>query len=215
MSADPTVLGALRQRLAERFPEEKRLGARRASGLVAIDDAVGGLPIGAITELISVTPSSGVQTLLGTLARALSEGQGRVGWIDAHDSFDPSSWDATALAPLVWARAASTAAAVQVADLFARDANFPVVILDLRLAPENELRRVPLSAWYRLQRAAESAARILIIVTPRACVASAQLRLQLTRAWTLHDLESPRTALVQTQIVAVQRERGQRLSRAG
>jgi hypothetical protein len=215
MRFDPTALVALRQRLAERFPQEKRFGELRATGWAAIDEAVGGIPVGAVTELVSASPSGGALTWLGTLACVLNAGQGRVGWIDAHDSFDPGSWGEVALAPLVWARATSTNAALQAADLFARDANFPVVMLDLRLAPEDELRRVPLSTWYRLQRAADAAARIFLIATPRACVASAQLRLQLTRPWTLDDLETPRAALAQNQSIAVQRQRGLRLRETG
>ena len=62
-----------------------------------------------------------------------------------------------------------------------------LVLLDLRHAPLRELRRVPSTSWYRLQRAVEPADLALVVATPTACVPSAQLRFELEQAATLGD----------------------------
>ena len=62
-------------------------------------------------------------------------------------------------------------------DLLARDANLGLVVLDLRHAPEAELRRIPNRQWYLLQRAVEATDLALVIITPRILVSWAQLRL--------------------------------------
>ncbi|WP_348253281.1 hypothetical protein, partial [Salmonella enterica] len=77
------------------------------------------------------------------------------------------------LAHLVWVRCRSVTEAVAATDLLARDANFGLVLLDLRHAPTRDLRRVPSTAWYRLQRAVEPTDLALVVATPAASVPSA------------------------------------------
>ena len=53
MPAAPEKLAALRHLLAERFPTAPRVTARALrTGLAAIDDPTGGLPLGAVTEIV-------------------------------------------------------------------------------------------------------------------------------------------------------------------
>src|SRR4030095_13582674 len=92
----------------------------------------------------------------------------RVALIDSTDSFDPGSFPTDQSAHLLWVRCSSTTTALQAADLIARDANLGLVVLDLRRAPEADLRRIPGPQWYRLQRAVEPTDLALVIETPRA-----------------------------------------------
>lgn len=108
---------------------------------------------------------------------------------------------------LVWARCEDTAKALQAADILARDANFQLLIVDVRLAPLAELRRTPASFWYRLQRAVEPSDLALVVFTPRATVPSAGLRLQLDRSYTLSALDELRPSLAVALAPAVQRQR--------
>jgi hypothetical protein len=132
--------------------------------------------------------------------------------VDGSDAFDPASFAEDLLAHLVWVRCQSTAQALQAVDLLARDANLALVMLDLRRATDVELRRVPATQWYRLQRAVEPTDLALLVETPRAVVASAQLRFVLDRSQPFTALEQDRATVVHALHASVQR---QRLAAAG
>lgn len=208
MSAPDAKLSSLRQLLAERFPQAARNDARvLATGVPAIDAALGGLPCGALTEVVCAAPSCGGQLLLGELLHATRRERGRVALVDGHDSFDPQSWPEDWLRHLVWARCRDTAMALRAADILTRDANLQLVMIDLRRAPAVELRRTPASFWYRLQRSAEPSDLALVVFTPRAQVPSARLRLQLERSHAFAALETERPQLAAALTPVIQRQR--------
>ena len=208
MSAPVATLSSLRQLLAERFPQAARTDSRvLATGIPAIDESMGGVPCGALTELVCAAPSCGSQLLLGELLRSTRESGGRVALVDAHDSFDPPSWPEDWLMHLVWVRCTDTAMALQAADILARDANFQLLVIDVRCASLPELRRTPASFWYRLQRAVEPADLALVVLTPRATVASAGLRLVLDKTPELTAMEATRPSLALSLSPVVQRQR--------
>lgn len=212
MSAAPDKLAALRHLLAERFPTATRLPGRTLrTNLAAIDDATGGLPLGAVTEIVCSAPSCGSQLLLGQLLAVTRTTRTRVGLIDAADAFDPDSFSADLLAHLVWVRcsatAATTAIALQAADLLARDANLGLVVLDLRHAPEADLRRISGPQWYRFQRAVEPTDLALLVITPRPSVPSAQLRLVLHTSHSIAALEVERPILTSALDPTLNRQR--------
>ncbi|MEY4006444.1 MAG: hypothetical protein RLZZ221_2540, partial [Verrucomicrobiota bacterium] len=155
------------------------------TGLPGIDDVTGGLPLGAVTEVVCAAPSCGGHLLLGRLLAATRARRERIALIDAGDCFDPESFPADLLAHLVWVRCPGPVArALQAADLLARDANLTLAVLDLRLASAAELRRTAGPLWYRLQRAVEPADLALVIETPFAVVPCARVRLEFTAS---HD----------------------------
>ena len=208
MSSSPTKLSSLRQLLAERFPQIARNEARRlATELPAIDESVGGLPCGAITEIVCATPSSGSALLIGELLRVTRHARGRAALVDGHDSFDPQSFPQEWLEHLVWARCENAEKALHAADILARDANFSLVMIDLRQARLGELRKTPSTFWYRLQRSAEPADLVLVVFTSQATVPSAQLRLQLERAHGFAALSKKRPMLAGALTPLVQRQR--------
>jgi hypothetical protein len=194
--AAPEKLAALRHLLAERFPTVPRtVGRALPTGIAAIDEAAGGLPLSAVTEIVCAAPSSGGHLLVAQLLAVTRVANQRVALIDSSDSFDPGSFPRDLLAHLLWLRCSGTTMALQAADLLARDANLSLVILDLRNAPESDLRRIPGPQWYRLQRAVEPTDLALVIETPRASVPSAQLRLILNTSHRFDALERERARL--------------------
>lgn len=208
--AVPEKLAALRHLLAERFPTVPRtVGRVLPTGIPTIDDVTGGLPLSALTEVICAAPSCGGHLLIGQLLAATRATRTRVALIDGTDSFDPGSFDEDLLAHLVWVRCASTSAALNAADLLARDANLGLVVLDLRHAPEADLRRTPSNQWYRLQRAVEPTDLALLVETPRASVPSAQVRFQLNNPHSVDALDRARAVLVAELTPTLQRQRVQ------
>ncbi len=208
MSGDPSSLSALRQLLTERFPQATRLGGGvLPTGIPSVDEQTGGLPRQALTELVCSAPSCGSQLFLGQLLHLTRLNGSRVALIDGSDSFDPNSWSAEDLEHLVWVRCRAITDALPVADLFARDANLELIILDLRWASKNELRRTPAATWYRLQRAVEQTDLALLAVTPLPVVPSAHLRLMLGHSHTLSDLCEKRPDLTATLPATLHRQR--------
>lgn len=179
------------------------------SGVASLDAATGGLPLGAVTEIVCAAPSCGGHLLLGQLLAATRATRTRVALIDSSDSFDPASFPADLLAHLLWVRCRTTADALGAADLLARDANLGLVVLDLRRAPEADLRRIPGPQWYRLQRAAEPTDLALLVETPRASVPSARMRFTLAAAHPVTALELIRPSLTTDLPLTLNRQRVQ------
>ena len=210
MAAAPEKLAALRRQLAERFPTVPRTTGRvLRTGLAALDEATGGLPLSGVSEIVCAAPSCGGHLWLQQLLAVTRAGRQRVALIDSTDSFDPGSCPLDLLAHLIWVRCAGTTMALQAADLLARDANLGLVILDLRRAPEADLRRIPGPQWYRLQRAVEPTDLALIVETPRPSVPSAQLRIALRTPHDFSALARERPGLTAALAPTVSRQRTQ------
>jgi hypothetical protein len=208
MSAAPDKLASLRHLLAERFPISPRTTGRvLPTGIPTLDHVTGGLPLGALTEIVCAVPSCGGHLFFQQLLNVTRRNRQRVALIDSTDSFDPGSCPADLLAHLLWVRCSSTTTALQAADLLARDANLGLVVLDLRRAPEADLRRIPGPQWYRLQRAVEPTNLALVVETPRASVPSAQVRFVLDRPHAMAALDNERPALTTQLTPALQRQR--------
>jgi hypothetical protein len=206
--AAASSLPALRRLLSERFPSAVRPSAAvLPTGIPAVDQLTGGLPQHALTELVCAAPSCGGQIFVGQLLAATRATRIRVALVDSTDAFDPHSYPADQLAHLIWVRCQNSTQALQSTDLLARDANLGLVMLDLRRAPVAELRRIPNRQWYLLQRAVESTDLALLVLTPHALVASAQLRLVLEHPHPPTAFETERPALVASLAPALQRQR--------
>jgi hypothetical protein len=189
-------IGDLRKLLAERFPHTPGSATTRRliTGLSFLDQATGGgLPKGAITELISPRASAGSASLIHALLQSGQQNHYFVGLIDGRDSFDPSASGELAkacLQHLLWVRCIKALDAIKAADLLLRDGNFPLVIVDLVLNPAADLSKIPQTSWYRLQRLVESAPTACLVVTRQGMVSSAQLKIVLENSWTLETFEN-------------------------
>jgi hypothetical protein len=80
--------------------------------------------------------------------------------------------------------------AVKAADLLLRDGNFPLLVVDLILNSPEELRRIPQTTWYRLQRLVEAMPTSCLVLTRYEMVSSAQLKVVLENSWNLESLEN-------------------------
>src|SRR6266478_2234291 len=189
--ATPAVIIDLRKALSERFPQRPAPAASvLTTGLSFLDQTSGGgLPRSAITELISPRPSAGSASLIHALLRSAQRAQHFIALIDGADSFDPGSSHNSALQHLLWIRCRKAFDAVKAADLLLRDGNFPLVIVDLVLNTADELRKIPQTSWYRLQRLAEAVPSACLIINRQSMAGSAQLKIVLENSWTLQTLE--------------------------
>jgi len=180
----------LRKLLAERFPHPTSPPTSLLqTGLSFLDQTGGGLPKSAITELITPKQSAGSASLVHGLLRSAQKDRHFIALIDGSDSFDPGSSDNSALRHLLWVRCRKAFDAIKAADLLLRDGNFSLVIVDLVLNSIEELRKIPQTSWYRLQRLVEAAPTACLIINRQSLVSSAQLKIVLEHSWTLEALE--------------------------
>ncbi|MBA4147548.1 MAG: hypothetical protein H0X66_05485 [Verrucomicrobia bacterium] len=195
----------LRQLLAERFPgarfkaepaEEKAKNVW-PTGIPRIDELLhGGLLKAGITELVSKQKSSGSALFISAVLQKSAAEKQILALVDGLDSFDPATFEKHVLARLLWVRCKDAVQALKATDLLLRDRNFPLVILDLALNPAQQLRRIPSSTWYRLQRIVESSGTTFVVVTPQAMVGCAQVRMNLNGRFALDDLMEDQDQLV-------------------
>ncbi len=99
------VESSLAKRAPNAFnPQPKTASERTPSGIPSLDALLqGGLPVGAIAEMIGLTGSGRTTLTLAFLAATLREGK-VAAWIDADDTFDPTTAAAIDLTRLLWVR---------------------------------------------------------------------------------------------------------------
>lgn len=206
----------LRQLLAERFPHLRFCSEQSLAkgmpvwptGLHQIDHILnGGLPRSAITELTCPKPSSGSALLSFALLRQAHESRYWAALVDGMDSFDPARMGEEPFSRFLWIRCGNAMQALQSADLLLRDGNIALVILDLRMNPATELRKVSSATWHRFQRLIEPNSTALFVITPRALVANARVRLELTSQFTLDALSKPESELLAKLAIRLQHQR--------
>lgn len=204
----------LRDLLGQRFPGV-RMGLGEtppdrpffASGVPQLDGLLqGGLPKGAVTELASSHAGAGL--VLRRMVRSAGQNRQRIALIDGADGFDPCALNQKLLAGLLWVRCRDAAQALKATDLVLRDGNLPLVILDLRHNPTAQLKKIPGTTWYRLQRIIEPAPTALLVMSPQAMVSSAEARLSLSNQFTSASWELTEQELVLQMKFVLQRMGG-------
>jgi hypothetical protein len=195
----------LRKLMAERFPHVPATPATRlVTGLPFLDQAIGGgLPRGAITEVISPRKSAGSASFIHAFIDVAYRDNYFMALIDGRDSFDPCGLNNASLRHLLWVRCLKGSEGIKAADLLLRDANFPLVIIDLMLNSPAEFHKIPQTNWYRLQRLVELAPTVCLVLTRYEVVDSAQLKLVLESSWNLQTLEK-QNAISQLRITVKQ-----------
>ena len=201
MAASAKIID-LRKLLVERFPHPTVTTATHLfTGLSFLDQpAGGGLPRGAITELISPRTSTGSASLIQALIHSAYRDNYFMALIDGRDSLDACSLDNDSLRCLLWVRCSKAFEVIKAADLLLRDGNFPLVVVDLVLNSPEELRKIPQTNWYRLQRLVEAVPTACLVLTRYEMVGSAQLKLVLENSWDLETLEK-QDAISQLRVV--------------
>src|SRR5262249_31591014 len=192
----------LRKLLVERFPDAPATATTHLfTRLFFLDECTsGGLPRGAITELIYPRTSPGSASLIRAMVHAAHRDNYFLALIDGRDSFDPCGLDNASLRHLLWVRCSKASEVIKAGDLLLWDGNFPLVIMDLVLNAPEELRKIPQTNWYRLQRLVELGPAACLVLNPHPMVASRQLKLVLENSWNLETLEK-QDAISQPRIV--------------
>ncbi|MGJ8694885.1 MAG: hypothetical protein ACSHYF_01085 [Verrucomicrobiaceae bacterium] len=187
-------INKLRQQLQEQFPAAHR--TLPASEESPFDPAALTFAPGTLHEFVSSHPGSGISLLLSRLLD--EEHDLPLALIDGRDSFDPASYGSTKCRRLFWIRCRETMQAIQSADLLLRDGNLPLVLLDLHLTSERELKRIPNAIWHRFRTEARDSGSTLLALTPRPCLPSPHGRVTLDSRFSLNHLELQKPQL-QTQ----------------
>lgn len=144
-----------------------------ATGIAAIDSAMGGVPLHALTELCGSDLASSGKTsvLMALLAQATQKHFCAL--VDAGDCFDPASAQAARvrLERLLWVRCGKAQSklrpleqAFKAADLLIQSSGFGLIVVDLSGIPERLVRRTPLTSWFRFSRVAEKLPVALVFI---------------------------------------------------
>jgi hypothetical protein len=181
-----------------------------ASGVGAVDSAIGGLPCGGITAIIGPSwCSAGRKSLQAQLLRCATRDQ-FCALVDANDSFDPRSAKTAGvnLERVLWIRGGGRGVkaleqAFKVSDLLLQGTGgFGLIMVDLAGFPERLVRKVPLTTWFRFRSVVEKLAWPLVFVTPSPVLgtcASLTLTLSAGRVrWSLPMPGSPAHARLPT-----------------
>jgi hypothetical protein len=193
----------LRQLLADRFPHLRSwtdappAATCWKTGIERFDNLLhGGLAKGSITEIVGAKSGSGTGLLLHALIEQAYATRQIMVLIDAADSFDPCSFAQHTLSRLLWVRCKNAAEALKTTDIILRDRNLPMVVLDLKMNPAAQLRKISGTTWYRLQRIVQQHGTALVVFTPNAMVSSAEVRLALDSQFTISALSHTREELI-------------------
>lgn len=132
------------------------------SGIPEIDSISGGLPRGAIAELVGPVSSGRTSLLLSVLAEA-TQRQELCALVDLNDAFDTEAASGMRIEfdSLLWIRCSfNVEHALKATELLLQSAGFGLVALDLG----DHTHRVPLSSWFRLRRTAEDTPTSLLVI---------------------------------------------------
>jgi hypothetical protein len=174
---------------ADELPEHQHL--RWPTAIPELDEQLeGGLPKSALNEFVAPSRGCGSALMIRHLLRTAANRNQFVALIDARDSFDAAAVEARTLSHLLWVRCRHADEALKATDLVLRDGNLLLVLLDLGITPEEELRRIPVPAWYRFQRLIEESTGMLVVFTPRLMVPPAEARVTVQARFGLSEMEA-------------------------
>src|SRR5205814_642823 len=132
---------------------EQRVCERVSTGIASLDEATGGLPRGAITEVIGGLSSGKTAIALSAMAAATARGE-ICALVDGGDAFDPASGASAGidLRRLLWIRCHTLDQTLRSADMLVQAGGFGMVAVDLSDLPLQTVRNTPLAVWFRFQR---------------------------------------------------------------
>jgi hypothetical protein len=163
-----------------------------SSGVREIDTLTGGFPRGCLTEICGPASSGRTSVLLAALAAA-TQRQEVCSLVDISDAFNPHSAAAAGVnfEKMLWVRCGGNKQrtgspqrhrvtenpkiekpveqALRVTDLLLQSGGFGLVIIDLGDTPLKMAGRIPLTSWFRFQRAVEHTATVLFVISQVPC----------------------------------------------
>jgi hypothetical protein len=166
-----------RWKRAVELPQSAAENGSNSLRIPALDHLlVNGLARGTLVEA-SGARSSGKTSICAHILAQATKGGEVCAVVDLHNSFHPDSAAASGvqLDRVLWVRCKRNPEyTMRAADLLLHAGGFGVVLLDLSEAQTRILNRIPLSYWYRFQRAIQNTSTILLICAdaPQAKAAS-------------------------------------------
>ncbi len=183
----------LEAQLAGRFGDALKLREKShrealPTGIAELDEiAEGGLPRGAITEILGPVSSGRTSVLLSILAEATAR-QEVCALVDACDAFDLQSGSDAGIDfdRLLWVGCDSNAEnALRAAEILLQSGGFGLVVLDLG---DVKNQTIPSNTWFRLRRAIEGTPTCLLVIerepNARPCAALTLEMERQTGIWT-------------------------------
>jgi len=167
-----------------------------STGIREIDLLTGGLPRGCLSEIYGPA-SSGRSSLLVASLAAATQRKEVCALVDTTDAFDPLSGAAAGVEfeRLLWIRCGTNSPrrhggtenkygpveqALRVSDLLLQSGGFGLMAIDLADVPVQVVRRIPLTSWFRFQRAVEPTPTVLLVFSQTPCARTcASLLLQM------------------------------------
>jgi recombination protein RecA len=143
------------------------------TGIAPIDEAVQGVPLHALTEICGSNLASSGKTSVLTSLLAQASRDHFCALVDAGDSFDPASGHAAGihLPRLLWVRCGKSRVklppleqAFKVTDILLQSGGFGLIAVNLSGIPEQVVRKIPLSSWFRFSRVIEKFPAALVFV---------------------------------------------------
>jgi recA bacterial DNA recombination protein len=154
-----------------------------STGVSTLDQFMGGIPRGAVTEIFGRTSSGRTSLLFSILAHATTHEE-ICAIVDTHDVFAPTVAAGAGINfdNLLWVRcAASLEHAFKATDLLLHAGGFGLVVLDLGEVVGKEARRIISSWWHRFKHTVENKPVTVVVLAAESCVRScAALSLELT-----------------------------------
>jgi recombination protein RecA len=156
------------------------------TGIPEIDALLhGGLPVGAISEIVG-PECSGRTTLALAFVAGMTQGSKVCAWVDVSDTLHPESAAAMGidLSRLLWVRCGVSPAkkpaprrkpwsrleqGLRVTDLLLQAGGFSCIVMDMGSLNAEYASRVPLATWFRFRAAAERLQSNVLLLTQYAC----------------------------------------------
>lgn len=154
-----------------------------ATSVGTVDQALeGGLPVGAVTEMVGAEGSGRTSLALKFVAEMTAEGR-VCAWVDVSDALRPAAAAACGvdLGRMLWVRCGRAGAVrvwarmeqgLRVTDLLLQAGGFAAIVLDLGSVAPECVSRIPLATWFRYRAAAERTRACVVLLTQHACAKS-------------------------------------------
>jgi hypothetical protein len=153
-----------------------------STGLATLDQFIGGIPRGAVTEIFGRASSGRTSLLFSILAYATTHEE-ICAIVDTHDVFAPTVAAGAGINfdNLLWVRCgANLEHAFKATDLLLHAGGFGVVVLDLGEIEGKDARRIISSWWHRFKHTVENKPVTVVVLAAESCVRScAALSLEL------------------------------------
>src|SRR5687767_1389313 len=172
--------------------QEKNDATNLSTGIQRLDDLIGGIPRGALSEIFGSASSGRTSLLFSMLAYATMHDE-ICAVVDTHGVFEPSTAAAAGidLDRLLWIRcAANIEHAFKATDLLLHAGGFGLVVLDMADVAAKDAKRIISSWWYRFRRTVENKPTSIVVMASDSCVrscASLSLELNGVATWSNED----------------------------